>query len=323
MKKKRTLKAFTLIVALCLSGIAIAQTGTYPIRPIRLIMPFAPGGSADNLGRTIQPSLGDTLGQQVIIDNRPGASSIIGTEIAAKSTADGYTLLLITTTYTVIPSLKKSLPYDPVKDFAGVSLLVSQANILAVHPSVPAKSVKELVALAKTKPLNFASGGIGSSPHLSGELLNLVAGTRMTHVPYKGSGPGVSDLIGGHVQLMFAGPLTFDQHIRAGKLRALAVADKKRSNVMPDLPTMAEAGFPGVETGTWYALLAPAATPRAVIEKLNKAIVSVLEQPVIKQRMAAQGVEIIGGTPAELDQYMRSEIAKWAKLVKAAKIQGQ
>jgi len=323
MKKKRTLKAFTLIVALCLSGIAIAQTGTYPIRPIRLIMPFAPGGSADNLGRTIQPSLGDTLGQQVIIDNRPGASSIIGTDIAAKSTADGYTLLLITTTYTVIPSLKKSLPYDPVKDFAGVSLLVSQANILAVHPSVPAKSVKELVALAKTKPLNFASGGIGSSPHLSGELLNLVAGTRMTHVPYKGSGPGVSDLIGGHVQLMFAGPLTFDQHIRAGKLRALAVADKKRSNVMPDLPTMAEAGFPGVETGTWYALLAPAATPRAVIEKLNKAIVSVLEQPVIKQRMAAQGVEIIGGTPAELDQYMRSEIAKWAKLVKAAKIQGQ
>ncbi|MBI3042201.1 MAG: tripartite tricarboxylate transporter substrate binding protein [Betaproteobacteria bacterium] len=323
MNETRSLETFTLIACLCVSSMAVAQTSTFPSKPIRLIMPFAPGGSADNLGRTIQSALGDALGQQIIIDNRPGASSVIGTNITARSNPDGYTLLLITTTYTVNPSLMKSLPFDPVKDLAGVSLLVSQANILAVHPSVPAKSVKELVELAKTKPLSFASGGTGSSPHLSGELLNMVAGVRMTHVPYKGSGPGVSDLIGGHVQLMFAGPLAFEQHIKAGRLRALAVADKKRSNVLPDLPTMTEAGFPGVETGTWYALLAPAATPRSVINKLNKAVVSVFDQPVIKQRMAAQGVEIIGSTPKELDQHIRAEIGKWAKLVKAANILSQ
>src|SRR5690606_14721869 len=190
---------------------------------------------------------------------------------------DGYTILLITTTYTVNPSLMKKLPYDPVKDLTGISLLVSQPNILAVHPSVPAKNVKELVELAKKRTLNFASGGNGSSPHLSGELLNLVAGIRMTHVPYKGSGPGVSDLVGGHVQLMFAGPLTFESHIKAGRLRALAVADKKRSSLLPDVPTMTEAGFPGVETGTWYALLAPAGTPKAVIARLHKASVGVLQ----------------------------------------------
>jgi tripartite-type tricarboxylate transporter receptor subunit TctC len=323
MKAIHSLAIFTLACGLFANGTAVSQAADYPSKPIRLIMPFAPGGSADNLGRVLQPALGDVLGQQIIIDNRPGASSIIGSDLAAKSIPDGYTLLLITTTFTVNPSLKKSLPFDPVKDFAGVSLLVSQANILAVHPSVPVKSVKELVALAKKRRLNFASGGIGSSPHLSGELLNLVAGISMTHVPYKGSGPGVADLIGGHVQLMFAGPLTFDQHIKAGKLRALAVADKKRSSVMPDLPTMEEAGFPGVETGTWYALLAPAATPRTVVTSLNKAVSTVLGSTEMKRRMASQGVEIIASTPAELDKHIRAEIAKWAKLVKAAKISAQ
>jgi tripartite-type tricarboxylate transporter receptor subunit TctC len=307
--------------AALLPAAAHAQSA-YPHRPIRMIMPFAPGGSADNLGRILQPAMADALGQQVVIDNRPGASSIIGTDIVAKAVPDGYTMLMVTTTHTVTPSLNSKLPFHPLKDFAGISLVVSQPNILAVHPSVPAKSVKELVALAKAKPgaLNFASGGNGSSPHLSGELLNLVAGIKLVHIPYKGSGPGVSDLLGGHVQMMFAGPLAFEQHIKAGRLRALATADKRRSALLPDVPTMAEAGFPGVETGTWYALLAPARTPRAVVDTLYAAVAKVLQQPDIKARMAAQGVDIVGSKPQELDRFMQEEIAKWAKLVKAANI---
>ncbi len=297
-----------------------AQTAGYPNKPIRMIVLFAPGGSADNLARILQPVLNDVLGQPIVLDNRPGASSVIGTDLAAKSAPDGYTVLLITTTHTVNPSSIRKLPYDPIKDFAGVSLAVSQANILVVHPSVPVKSVKELVAFARSKPnaLNFASGGNGSSPHLSGELLKLVAGIQATHVPYKGSGPGVTDLLGGHVQMMFAGPLALEQHIKAGRLRALAIADKKRSSLLPDLPTMVEAGFPGVETGTWYAVLAPAATPRVIIDGLNGAIVKVLQVPEMKSRMAAQGVDIVASTPQALDAHLRSETTKWSKLVKAA-----
>lgn len=299
-----------------------AQAAGYPNKPIRMIVPFAPGGSADNLARTLQPALNDVLGQPVVLDNRPGASSVIGTDLAAKSAPDGYTVLLITTTHTVNPSLIRKLPYDPIKDFAGVSLAVSQANILVVHPLVPARSVKELVALAMVKPnaLSFASGGNGSSPHLSGELLKLVAKIQVIHVPYKGSGPGVTDLLGGHVQMMFAGPLALEQHIKAGRLRALAIADKRRSSLLPDLPTMAEAGFPGIETGTWYAILAPAATPRVIIDQLNGAIAKVLQGPDTKSRMAAQGVDIVASTPQTLDDHLRSETAKWSKLVKAAGI---
>src|SRR3990172_6377306 len=243
--------AAALLCAGTLTGGFQAQAAAFPEKPIRLIVAFAPGGSADNLARTIQPALSDAFGHPLVIDNRPGASSIIGTDMTAKAPADGYTLLLITTTHSVNPSLRK-LPYDSVKDFAMVTLVVSQPNILSVHPSVPAKSVKELVALARSKPntLNFASGGNGSSPHLSGELFNLVAGIQITHIPYKGSGPGVADLLGGHVQMMFVGPLAIEQHIKNGRLRALAIAATRRSSVLPDVPTMSEAGFAGVETGT-------------------------------------------------------------------------
>ena len=314
--------------ALLIAGAAIhyaviaAEPQPYPTKPIRLVVPFAPAGSADALARTIQPALSEALGQTLVIDNRPGASSTIGTDMTAKAAPDGYTLVLITTTHAVNPSLIARLPYDTVRDFAAVSLVVSQANILVVHPAVPAKSVRELVALAKAKPntMNFASGGNGSSPHLSGELFKIVAGVQIAHIPYKGSGPGVTDLLGGHVQMMFAGPLALEQHIKSGRMRALAVADKRRSAVLPDVPTMTEAGFPGVETGTWYGVLAPARAPRNVIARVHGAIVRIMQQPELKSRILQQGVDIVASSPEEFEKFIIAEVAKWSRVVQAAGI---
>ena len=307
------------------SAVAADSKNAYPSKPIRVIIPFSPGGSADNLARTLQPALSGVLGQPLVLDNRPGASSIIGTELAARSAPDGYTLLLITTTYTVVPSLTKKLPYDPLKDLVGVSLAATQPNILVVHPSVAAKSVKELAALGKSKTANltYASGGSGSSPHLSGELLQMVGGFTLTHVPYKGSGPGVTAVLGGQVTMMFVGPLAVEGHIKSGKLRALAIADRKRSVHLPDIPTMAEAGFADVETGTWFGFVAPAGTPRPIIESFHAAVLKVMAAPDMKVRLLAQGVEIVGGGPRELDQTIREEIAKWSKVVRAAGIKAE
>jgi tripartite-type tricarboxylate transporter receptor subunit TctC len=306
----------------CASVHAAQAPSAYPSKPIRVIVPFSPGGSADNLARTMQPGLSTALGQPLVIDNRGGASSAIGTEIAARALADGYTMLLVTTTHTVNPSLVKKLPYDTIRDFAPVSLAVSQPNILAIHPSVPSKSVKELVAYARSKSghLTYASGGSGSSPHLSGELFRLIAGIDLTHVPFKGSGPGAIALLGGQVTMMFAGPLLFEPHIKSGKLRALAVADRKRSSIMADVPTMAEAGFPGIETGTWYGFLAPAGTPAAIAQTFHETVVNVMAQPEMKSRLLAQGVDIVGADPREFDRIIREEIEKWSKLVKRAGI---
>jgi tripartite-type tricarboxylate transporter receptor subunit TctC len=306
----------------CASADAAERTSAYPARPIRLIVPFSPGGSADNLARILQPALSAALGQPLVIDNRGGASSVIGTELAARAPADGYTILLVTTTHTVNPGLMKKLPYDTIRDFAPVSLAVSQPNILAVHPSVPAKSVKELVALAKSKSahLTYASGGSGSSPHLSGELFRLVAGVDLTHVPFKGTGPGATALLGGQVTMMFAGPLLFEPHIKSGKVRALAVADRKRSSILADIPTMDEAGFPGIETGTWYGFLAPAGTPAATVQTFHASLVKVMAQPDMNSRLLAQGVDIVGAGPREFDKVIREEVDKWSKLVKRAGI---
>jgi tripartite-type tricarboxylate transporter receptor subunit TctC len=294
----------------------------YPSKPIRLIVPFSPGGSADTLARTLQTALSGALGQPLVIDNRGGASAMIGTELAARATADGYTILLVTTTHTVNPSLVKKLPYDTIRDFTAISLAVSQPNILAVHPSVPAKSVKELVAYAKSSsaPLTYASGGVGSSPHLSGELLRLVAGIDLTHVPFKGSGPGVTALLGGQVTMMFAGPLVFEPHAKSGKLRALAVADRKRSAVLPDVPTMSEAGFPGIETGTWFGFLAPQGLPAAIRQTFHETLVKVMAAPEVKSRLLAQGVEIVGAGPRAFEKILHGEVEKWSKLVKQAGI---
>lgn len=297
-------------------------TSAYPSRPVRLVVPFSPGGSADNLARTMQPALSAALGQPVVLDNRGGASGVIGSELVARASADGYTILLITTTHTVNPSLLKKLPYDTIRDFSPVSLAVSQPNILAVHPSVPAKSVKELVAYARSKSahLTYASGGSGSSPHLSGELFRLVAGIDLTHVPFKGSGPGVTALLGGQVTMMFAGPLAFEPHIKSGKLRALAVADRKRSSVLQDVPTMSEAGFGGVETGTWFGFLGPAGTPPVIAQTFHEAVVKVMAQTDLNARLLAQGVDIVGAGPREFGSIIREEVDKWTKVVQRAGI---
>jgi tripartite-type tricarboxylate transporter receptor subunit TctC len=307
---------------ICCAVQAAELTAPYPSKPVRIIIPFSPGGSADNLARTLQPALMSALGQPLVLDNRPGASSIIGTELAARSAPDGYTLLLITTTYTVNPGLMKKLPFDPLKDLTAVSLAVTQPNILVVHPSVPAKSVKELVALGKsgTANLTYASGGNGSSPHLSGELFQMLTGVPLTHVPYKGSGPGVTAVFGGQVTMMFVGPLAVEAPVRSGKLRALAIADRKRSVVLPEVPTMSEAGYPGIETGTWYGFLAPAGTPASVIERFHNAVLKAMATPEMKSRLLAQGVEIVGSGPREFSQTISEEIVKWTKLVKQAGI---
>jgi len=321
---QRSFSAIALTLGACVS-IACAAAGapeTYPSKPVRIVIPFSPGGGADNLARTLQPALSAALGQSVVLDNRPGASGIIGTELALRSAPDGYTLVLITTTYTVTPGLMKHLPYDPVKDLAGASLPATQPNVLVVHPSVPAKSVKELVALARAKPgtLTFASGGSGSAPHLGGELLQMVAGVKLIHVPYKGAGPGVVAVLGNQVTMMFVGPISIEQHVAAGRLRALATADRKRSAILPEVPTIAEAGFPGVESGTWYGFGAPARTPRAALDTFHAAVLKALAAPETKSRLLAQGMETVGSGPRELDRTIREEVAKWTKLVQAAGI---
>lgn len=294
----------------------------YPSRPIRLVVPFAPGGGADNLARTLHSALNDAIGQTFVIDNRGGGGGTIGTELVAKAPSDGHTLALVTTGHTVNPALFAKVPYDAIGDFAPVSLLASQPNVLVVHPTVAAKSVKELVGLARAKPgsLNFASGGNGSSPHLSGELLKLATGADIRHIPYKGAGPGIADLVAGHVQMMFVGPISIESYVRAGRLRALAVADARRLSMLPDVPTMAEAGFGGIETGTWYALLAPAGTPRPVVVRLNEAFARVLRAPEMTARLNRQGMDVLASSPEELLAFMKSELAKWSKVVKAAKL---
>jgi tripartite-type tricarboxylate transporter receptor subunit TctC len=301
---------------------AAPAPNAYPAKPIRLIVPFSPGGSADNLARILQPALSAALGQPIVIDNRGGASAVIGTELAARGAADGYTLLLVTTTHTVNPSLVKKLPYDTLGDFTAVALAVSQPNILAVHPSVPARSVKALVAHGKSGAahLTYASGGSGSSPHLAGELFRLVAGIDLTHVPFKGSGPGVAALLGGQVTMMFAGPLVFEPQVKAGKLRALAVADRKRSAILPDVPTMTEEGFAGIETGTWFGFLAPRGTAAVIGQTFHGALVKVMAAPEMKSRLLAQGVDIVGAGPREFDRMLRDEVDKWSRVVQRAGI---
>jgi tripartite-type tricarboxylate transporter receptor subunit TctC len=307
--------------AACAALPALAlDAGAYPAKPVRVIVPFSPGGGADQLARTLQPGLGSALGQSVVLDNRGGASGIIGAELAARAVPDGYTMLLITTTHAVNPGLMKKLPYDLMRDFTAVSLAVTQPNILVVHPAVPAKSVKELVALGKSGKLTYASGGSGSQPHLGGELLQMVAGIELTHVPYKGSGPGIAALLGGQVTCMFVGPLGIEGHVRAGRLRALAVADKKRSAILPDVPTAAEAGYAGIESGTWYGFLAPARTPPAIVAAFHAHVSETMAKPEVKSRLLAQGAEIVGSGPREFDRFLREEVAKWTRLVKRAGI---
>jgi tripartite-type tricarboxylate transporter receptor subunit TctC len=299
---------------------AASTAAAYPARPIRLIVPFAPGGSNDIMARLAGQKLSESLGTQIVVDNRAGGSGIIGTDIAAKAAPDGYTLLMMSLTFAVNPSLYSKLPYDTEKDLAPVTLVASAPLMLVVHPSIPAKSVQELIAYAKANPgkLNFGSGGPGTTPHLAGEMLKMTAGMRMTHVPYKGGGPALNDLIGGQIQLMLENIPSTLPHAKSGRLRSLAVSGLKRSPLVPDLPTLDEAGLKGYEIVGWNGLFVPSGTPRQIVTRLHGDIAKALAQPDVKERLATMGAEPVGNSPEEFRAFVKAEIVKWAKVVKAA-----
>ena len=307
--------------ALLLGAVSAVLAQAYPTRPIRFIVPFAPGGSTDTLARTLGIKLGEALGQQVVVDNRAGGNGNIGTDLVAHAAPDGYTILLgYIANLAIGPSLYAKLPYDPVKDFAPITLLAVAPNILVVHPSVPAKNFKEFIAYAKANPtkINFASAAIASPGHLSGELLNLAAGIHMQHVPYKGAGQAVVDLVGGQVQVMVSGMSSVMPHIKAGRLRPLAVTGARRSPAVPEVPTIAESGFPKFEATAWYGVLAPAGTSPAIVTRLHDEIIRALKMPDVKERLEYVGFEIVGSTPAAFGAYIKAEITKWAPVVKAS-----
>lgn len=309
------LHSIVLLFAL-LTPPAFAQD--YPARPIRIIVPYPSGGTADLLGRGIGQKLGESLGQQAVIENRPGAGGNIGADLVAKSKPDGYTLLMGTiATHAINPNLYPDMPYDPQRDFAPIALIATMPNLLVVHPSVPATNVKELISLAKARPgqLAFASAGSGTTQHLSGELFKKMAGVDLLHIPYKGNAPAVIDLVGGQVQLMFDNIPISLQQVRAGKLRALAVTGPKRTPVLPDLPTIAEAALPGYAVTSWFALFAPAGTPAPIIARLNREIGKALANDTLRRQLADQGIDPAAGTPGQLAAHVRTELAKWKKIV--------
>lgn len=300
-----------------------ASTGpaqAFPTRPIRLIVSFAPGGSVDLVARLVGGKLGEALGQQVVIDNRPGAGGNVSAELAARATPDGYTLYISSASLVVNVSLYRKAGYDPVKDFAPITLLARVQNVLVAHPSLPAKSVKDLIALAKKRPgqINYASTGAGSSGHLTMELFKAMAGIDLLHVPYKVIGQATTDLLAGQVSLWFPTVPGALANIRAGKINALAVAGAKRSPALPDTPTVAESALPGFDAATWYPVLAPAGTPKPVVDTLNKHIVAILRTPDVSERLISQGVEPVGSTPAQLAAHIKAEIPKWAKVVQVS-----
>jgi tripartite-type tricarboxylate transporter receptor subunit TctC len=283
-----------------------------------MLVGFAPGGGTDATARALTPKLAERLGQQVIVDNRPGAAGNIATEIVTNAPADGYTILMGTiAALSINPTLYGNLPFNPLKDLAPVTQAVDSTNILVVHPTVQAKTVKELIALAKTKSLNGGSSGIGGAGHLALELFNVSAGTKITHVPYKGGGPAMTDLLGGQINLIFATAASAIPHVQSGKIRGLAVTTTKRSKLV-DLPTVAEAGLPGFEANNWYGVVVPAKTPRPIIDRLNKEFVAVLNMPEITKILFNQGLDAHPSTPEEFGAYIKSETTKWARVIKAS-----
>ena len=315
-------KVFAVMAAVCAMAGVVHAADTYPARPIRMIVAYPPGGGTDQVGRVLADQLTVTLGQNVVVDNRGGATGNIGTELAARAVPDGYTLLMGNVAPNAVNvSLFKKLGFDPVKDFAPVSLVAVTPNILVAHPSMPVKTIKELIAYAKAKPgtLNFPSAGVGSSSHLAGEMLKSLAGISMVHIPFKGGGPALVAVIAGEVQIMFATMPAAMPHVKSGKVKPVAVTTAKRSQAMPELPTIAESGVKGYEASTWYGLLAPARTPPAIVTRLHADTVKILAGPT-RQRLEAQGFEPEGGTPAEFAAYIKTEIVKWAKVIKDAGI---
>ncbi|OGA51549.1 MAG: hypothetical protein A3G24_15285 [Betaproteobacteria bacterium RIFCSPLOWO2_12_FULL_62_13] len=301
---------------------APAAAQGYPSKPIKIVVAYPPGGPNDLSARTVGQKLSEALGQPVVVENRPGAAGNIGSLVVARSAPDGYTLLNGASALTIAPALRKDLKYDVVKDFAPISLTVIGSFVLAVHPSVPVNSVRQLIALAKARPgqLTYASSGVGAPPHLAGELLKTMANVNIHHIPYKGVGQSISDLVGGHVDMMFTSPPNAIPHVRAGKLKALAVSIAKRSPLLPEVPTVSESGLKGFEIGTWFGLLAPAGTPRQIVDLLNANIVRIMADPEVRQRLSNQGLDPVSSTPEQFAAHIKSGLVKFAKIVKTAGI---
>ncbi len=312
-------------IATGLAGIAAGvQAAEYPNKPIRMMVGFAPGGGTDATARPIAQKLTEIFGEQVIVDNRPGAGGNIATDIVSKASPDGYTILMGTiAALSINPSLYSKLPFDPDKDLAPVTQAVDSTNVLSVHPSVTASSVKELIALAKAKSLNYGSSGVGGTGHLAGELFNVMAGTKLVHIPYKGGGPAMIDLVGGQVQIVFATGASAVSQIKGGRIKGIAVTTLKRSALMPEMPTIAESGLPGYDANNWYGVLVPAKTPRAIVMRLNKEIVKVLNMSDVKTMLFNQGLDAAPTTPEAFGAYIKSERIKWAKVIKAADIKAE
>jgi tripartite-type tricarboxylate transporter receptor subunit TctC len=308
---------------LCLLA-AATHAQTYPAKAVRLVVPFSAGGSTDIIGRTIGQKLSETWGQPVVVDNRPGGSTVIGTDVVAKSPPDGYTLLVTPAPFAIVPGLIAKLPYEPAKAFEPITLINTTPLVVIVNPGVPAKSVKELIALAKRKPgaLNFGSSGSGGTNHLAGELFNTMAGVKMVHIPYKGNAPALTDLVGGHVDLLFNGLTSAMPLIKSGKARVLAVTSLARTGSLPDVPTLDELGLKGFQAVAWNGLSAPARTPKEVIARINADVVKVVHSPELVERLKAEGSDPVGSTPAEFAAFLREEIARWSKVIQFAGIKG-
>jgi tripartite-type tricarboxylate transporter receptor subunit TctC len=306
-----------------LAQCALAQ-GNYPTRTITMVVGFAPGGGTDTVARIVAQKVGASVGQSVIVENKAGAGGNVATDHVARSAPDGYTILLGSVgSLAVAPHLIAKLPYDPLRDLAPITMAVEFANVLVVHPSVPANTLAEFVQVAKDKPgtLTYGSSGIGGAGHLAGELLRLMAGIDIVHVPYKGGGPAIQGMLGGQISAIFATPVTAGPHIKAGKVRAIATTGATRSAYLPEVPTIAESGYPGYEATNWYAYLAPAGTPKPVLERLHRELVQALRAPDVREQLDKQGIEAKPGTPEELTKYMERELATWGRVVKEAKIQ--
>ena len=315
----------TRLLALALLVMAAGANAQYPAKPIRMIVTYPPGGGADTMARIIAPKLSERLGQQVVVENKAGASGQIGADLVAKSPADGYTILLDATAYSVNPSLYPKLPYDPIKDFAPITILVRVPNILVVTPGFAPKSVQELIALAKSKPgqLSYASSGNGSAQHLAAELFKVGAGVDIVHIPYKGGGPALADVMGGQVPMFFGNMSSALPHVKSGRVRALAVTGGKRSANVPDLPTIAESGVPGYEVYEWNGVFAPAGTPAAIVNRLQAEIARIMHLPEVSEKLAALGAEAVANTPQEAAAFVKAEIAKWTMVVKQANIKAE
>ncbi len=318
--------ALSLCALLCAAcGGAALAADNYPSKPVRLLVGFPPGGATDLVARAMQPRMSATLGQQVVVDNRPGANGVIAGELTARADPDGHTIVFGTIGMLVITPAIQKVPYDPFKDFAPIGQTVSLQNFIITHPTVPVKTLKDLIALAKSKPdqLNYATSGIGSPGHLAAVLLESMAGIKLVHIPYKGGGPAITDLLAGHVPVFFAVISTAVPHVQAGKARGIAVTGTRRAEAVPDIPTIAEAGVPGYAATNWYGLLAPAKTPKPVIDRLNREMVAALKAPEVVEGLKSRGIDAAPSSPAEFAAYIRAENTKWSKIIKQSGIKGE